>query len=166
MEEKNSVRDSARKYLLETITMVFATSLLGAAASGWIMSNFITDDLMWIGGFFIIGAYGISYASIFQLFGLSVTLSILLLIFVSDIFLSKYMLVWRYMIFMGLALVSISLFVVVFRWFPPGTWQGWASLLGAFTLFSSMSMIPTFLKIKREDKEYEKALSDYKAKQK
>jgi len=164
MEEKNSVR----KYLFETIAMVFATSLLGAAVAGFIMKNFVAEDLLWVGtgGFFVIGTDAISYASIFQLFGLSVTLSILLLIFVSDIFLSKYMLVWRYMIFLGLALVSISLFVVVFNWFPPGVWQGWASLLGAFTLFSSTSMIPTFLKIKREDKEYEKALSDYKSKQK
>ena len=163
MDEKNGVR----KYLTDTITMVFATSLLGASASGLIMNNFVREDLLWIGsgGFFVIGAEGISYASIFQLFGMSVTLSVLLLIFVSDFFLSKYMLVWRYMIFMGLALIAISLFVVVFRWFPPGVWQGWASLLGAFTVFSSVSMIPTFIKIKREDKEYEKALSEYKSKQ-
>jgi len=159
MDEKGSII----KYLFETITKVFALSLFGLGMSGWILSNF--EWVPWQdSGISVIGSEGISYEVFFQFFALSVVLGVLTLIFLSDFFLSKYMLVWRYMIFLGSALVTLSLFVVLFSWFP-AIWQGWVSLLGLFTAFSAISMIPTFIKLKREDKEYEKALSEYKSKQ-
>ena len=166
MEEKNTIR----KYLLETITSVFTFALLGVAVAGWLLDNFMPQEFIhntessFVGSFFVVGMGGLHYEGIFQLLGLSVVLAILLLIFMSDRFLSKYMLLWRYLFFLGSALISISMFVLVFGWFPPNVWQGWGVLLATFIVFSSISMIPTFVKIRREDKQYEKALSDYKMK--
>jgi len=166
MEDKNAIR----KYLLEAITSVFTFAMLGASVAGWLLDNFLPQEFIgdtrgyFEGSFFGLGFGGLHFEGIFQLFGLSVVLAILLLIFMSDIFLSKYMLMWRYLFFLGAALVSISAFVVVFGWFPPDVWQGWGVMLATFVVFSSISMIPTFIKVKREDKQYEKALSDYRAK--
>ena len=162
MEEKNA----AGKFLKEMIPSIFTYALLGAAAAGWIFDRFVPREYLRYaeGTFFSIGTGGLQFEGIFQIFGLSVVLGVLLLIFMSEIFLSKYMLVWRYLFFLTSALVAISVFVVIFRWFPPNVWQGWVMLLATFAIFSSVSMIPNFIKIKREDKEYEKALSDYKQK--
>ena len=168
MEKKKAIR----KYLLETITSVFTFAMLGASIAGWLLDNFLPQEFLrdsrayFEGSFFGLGLGGLHFEGIFQLFGLSVVLAILLLIFMSDIFLSKYMLMWRYLFFLGSALISISAFVVIFAWFPPDNWQGWGVMLATFIVFSSLSMIPTFIKVKREDKEYEKALSDYKLRDK
>ena len=160
-------RKGIRKFLIEIITQTFSYALLGAVVAGVIidrMSNYnlvrFVDD-----GFFFVGMGGLTYSSILQMFGLSVALGVLLLIFVSDFYLTKYMLLWRYMFFLGAASITISLFVLIFGWFRNSAWQGWLTLIGSFALFSSVAMIPTFIKTKREDKEYEKALSDYKLKQ-
>jgi len=164
MEEKKNIL----KFLMENITTIFTYGLLAATASGWLLGSLSPDHISAMfatEGFFLTGLGGLSYESLLQFFGLSVVIGTLLLIFVSDFFLSKYMLVWRYLIFLVAAVMAISLFVLIFRWFPPGVWHGWAALLVGFVVSSSVSMIPTFIKIKREDKEYEKALSNYKAKQ-
>ena len=145
MEEKGK----ALKYLLDTIAKIFALSLLGLGVSGFVIRNL---DLLpgQDSGISVIGADGISYEVFFQFFALSVVLGILTLIFLSDFFLVKYMLVWRYMIFLGTALATLSIFVIVFSWFPD-IWQGWVSLLGLFVAFSAMSMVPTFINLKRKD---------------
>ena len=154
------------KYLFEHITIVFTLSLLGLAISGWILRSFFGEMLSQADGVIdvVIGAGGLRYEIIFQFFGLSVVIGILLLIFLSDLFLAKYMLVWRYVIFLGLASIVLSLFAVIFQWFPD-IWQGVVMLLGLFILFSAISMMPTFIKIKRENRKYEEALLKYKSKQ-
>jgi len=164
MDEQISKAKQIRKFLSEVITSVFACAVLGATISGWVISSFADTELPTYSGFFSLYMGGMSYGSIIQLFGLSVVLGILLLIFISDIFLEKILLLRRYMFFLISALIAISLFVLVFGWFPPDAWQGWVAVWGSFAVFSCVSMIPAFIKARREDREYEKALSDYKAK--
>ena len=159
-----SKRKKIEKYLFETIAVTFAMATFGAAMGGFLMDTFGSGVTVY-GGFFAYGLGGLYYERIFQLFGLSVVLGVLLLIFISDLVLEKVMLLWRYVIFLPLAIVAISAFVIMFRWFPIDVWQWWALLIAVFVTSSLGSMIPMFVKVRREDKQYEKALSDYKKKQ-
>ncbi|MCL2201793.1 MAG: hypothetical protein FWB75_07485 [Oscillospiraceae bacterium] len=163
MEEKKK----AAKFLLEVVTQVFAFATLGVTLSGWLMENLGINEAARIAdgtGIFRAGANGMPYESLFQLFGLSVVLGVLLLIFISDMFLTKIMLLWRYAIFLALAIIAISAFAIVFTWFPVNLWQGFAAMLGMFVVASTCSMVPALIKTRREDKQLEKSLSDYKSK--
>jgi len=167
MEDKIEKGTAARKFLQETIPQIFAYGMIGSALSGWILETFLIDaqHVWWAdGGFFLVGFGGLTFDSIFQFFGLSVALGVLLLVFVSDIFLTKFMKLWRFLIFLTCALVLLSLFVIIFGWLPTGVWQSWAALFITFILFASVSIIPEIIRTRRQDKQLEKALSDYKSK--
>ena len=165
MEENKSLFKAMLKTFFANTAASFALAIIGLALSGWLLDALGAGEFL-DSGIFALGSDGIAFNRVFEFLGLSIVLSLLLLIFVTDYVLTKYMLVWRYMIFLGCALLSICTFALIFRWFPTNYWQGWVSVLISFTIFSIASMIPTFVKIKKENIEYEKALNEFKMKNK
>jgi|GEM_PF-899715 len=169
MDENNSKFN----WFMLACTQMFAYAVIGATIFSIILGRFYsnptsqdTDAVTLLSDSFFVSENVIALpsSSILQLLGLSIVICFMLLIFVSDFYLKKHMLIWRFSIFLFLALIVISLFSLVFRWFPPNSAIGWISMLGSFTIASCTSIIPTLIKIRREDAALEKAFSAYKEK--
>jgi len=123
------------------------------------------DWAMEYSGLFRLGSEGLAFETIVQIFVLSVAFGILLTLFTSEIFFNKVRLLWRVAILVFLSYVMCTAFVVIFRWIPINSWEAWASYLVGFTIFYGMGTALMVIETVREDKRYEKLLSDYKKKE-
>jgi hypothetical protein len=126
---------------------------------GW----FVGDEARELATMFELGSTGLSYRIIFSVVLISIVNSFLALL-IARVF-NKLMFLWQLITTMFVCLAANSIVVATFRWIPTDSWQAWlwfaGSFVAMFTIISTVMIIQT----KRADKQYEKQLSDYKAKQ-
>ena len=161
MEEKQSFL----KEYFATVAFTFTGTALGVSLSGWAVGRIFPDE--WnndLSQSFLMMDGGLSFATIAQLFAMSLLIAVWAVVFYSDRFLKKTMLLWRYAITVLLCIATLSVFALVFGWFPAGVWQAWAAMVAAFLLSFTLSVIPMIVKTKKEDKRLEQQLLEYKSK--
>ena len=153
-DKKNIIKE-----FLRLVTTTFTCAVLATSLLGWLTENVVQEMIT----IFNIGQAGLSHQTIFQLILLSSINSSLALL-IGRVFKNK-MLLWQLIITMFVCLAATSILFVGFRWLPLASWASWlvffASFIGLFVIISAILII----KIKIADKQYEKLLSDYKAKQ-
>ena len=159
MDENKSF---ARLFLEKTVA-TFVPTILVFSLTGWVLS-LVSGDAFYQEIKTVFGYDGLSYSSIAQLFALSVILGGMNTIFLSDIIFKKAMLLWRYIVFAFLSLVTLYLFALLFRWLPIDLWIAWVIMPICFMAFFLLSSAPFIIATKLKDRQYGRMLDNYKTK--
>jgi len=154
---------SMGKLFIHNILATFVPSILVFSLVGWVLSQ-ISGEAAFNDIQTIYGRDGLTYHSIAQIFALSVILGALNTVFLSEIFLKKIMLLWRYVMFIFISLVVLYIFAVVFKWLPTDLWIAWVMMPVCFVVFFLLSSAPFIIATRLKDRRYEKLFSEYKTK--
>jgi len=158
-KEKNEtslVTDLIRNFLTIFTLSVLAISLAGLLVTQYAPGAWDISEL------FMYGGIGIPYTVIFQIAGFSLILAAFLVIIISDRFIKKMQFWLRIILIFIAALITFSIFSVIFKWFPANDILAWVGfVISAFICFI-FSLGLTFLKFKFEGRKYNNLLAKYK----
>jgi hypothetical protein len=156
MDEKKSVF----KEFFRLVTIAFTCAVLTMSLVGW----FLGDDAREIAYIFALGSAGLPYQVIFALILFSAINSGLALLI--PIIFKRLMVLWQLIITMFVCLVANGIIIAAFRWIPMDSLEAWLWFAGTFVGMFAIVATAMIIITKRADKQYEKQLSEYKAKQK
>lgn len=149
------------KVFLQQTVIVFTLAIACVALIGW-LSPYLGIRLL--GDAPEMSLHGLSFQVLMQLLLFAVICGLIAALLTTDVIIKNMLHLWRSVLFHFLSIVACGLFVVIFGWFPLGDLRAWIGLLlimtGAFVLGSA----PMIIKVKLDDRRYEKLLSDYKSK--
>ena len=140
----------------------FAAAIIAISMVGWFMG----DAEKGSGGLFDLGSSGLSYCSMLQILIFSISIGVLRILLLSDLILKKMMLLWKTMLMFFLSFVSATVCSVLFHWFPIESRHAWIGFIISITVCFVIGVLAMIIKIKLEDRKYQKLLSAYKEKQK
>jgi magnesium-transporting ATPase (P-type) len=112
---------------------------------------------------FASGGNGLAYEAILQLAAFSALIAFFSVLLFDEWFLPKLRFLRRAFVFMLLVIVTASIFVIIFKWFPTDDILAWLSFILLTVACFAVSFGLTMLKAKREGKKYGKLLAEYKA---
>lgn len=152
MEEKKTV--------FNYISRLFAT--YGIMVTIFIILALIvgeyTQDLS---SLFRLGGKGLSLATLAQLLGLALVITVAQTVFLSDTVIKKMSLVLRNILFFVTILAAIIITVIVFGWFPIGNIFAWIGFIVSFLISMGISVGITKAKESAENSKMEEALKKY-----
>lgn len=147
-----------RKTILDYIGEVF--SIFGIAITAiYIFCFFFGDDAKEFSSMFSLGSNGISLATAAQYFLVSTFIVALRFVFFTDTIIKKLSIPMRTVCLISSVLILISLFIIIFDWFPIGMWLPWIMFIGCFGISFVISFTVSFINEKAENKRMEKALA-------
>ena len=115
---------------------------------------------------FELGSRGISVKTSFQYLGVSALIVGVNFLFFTDRII-KNMAIWlRTICTVGIVILIITVFIILFKWFPINMWQPWVMFILCFGFSFLGSYLVTLLKEKTENKKLEEALKRLKEKEK
>ncbi len=107
---------------------------------------------------FALGESGLTINTILQFFLLSVIIITLRLVFFTEGLIKKLPVAVRTVCMFILVILFITLFSILFGWFPVNMWQAWLSFFVCFFVSAGISTALALLKEKVENKRMEEAL--------
>lgn len=114
---------------------------------------------------FELGNKGIPANVSFQFLCISVLIAGIRFVFFTDIFI-KEMPVWlRTVCMLAAIIIIISVFIILFNWFPVNMWQPWAMFFICFGISFIVSYFVMVIKEKSENRQMEEALQRLKEKE-
>jgi len=147
--------------LMRNLAAIFILSILAISFVGLLLNLFAPEEHD-IPTLFASGGIGLPYSIIFQVAGFSLILAFFSIIIISDRLIKK-MRFWQRIILLFIsAIITFSIFVIIFKWFPvndPLAWLGF--FISTFICFV-FSLGLTFIKFKIERKKYNTLLEKYK----
>lgn len=111
---------------------------------------------------FSIGSNGLRVSTMAQFFGVSVIVVVLRFVFFTDVVIKNMSMAVRTICMVILVLLTISIFILIFDWFPVHMWQPWAMFFLCFGICFIISMAVTVVKEKAENRKMEEALKRIK----
>lgn len=156
MEKRKTVFD----YLAQ-VMIVFGFTMLALNIFCIVLGNSAKD----LSAMFELGNQGIPVGIAFQFLCVSALTICVKLVFFTDV-LIKNMPIWLRTICMLATIVAIiTVFSVLFHWFPVDMWQSWAAFLISFGLSFLGSYLVVVMKEKTENRKMEEALRRIKEKE-
>lgn len=144
------------------VLLTFAAAMIAISIVGWFVGDVEKGSV----GLYSLGADGLSYKAMLQIFIVSLTTGGLRILLLSDLFLKKMMLLWKLVLMFVMSFLAATVCAVIFQWFPTENWQAWISYIISITVCIVLGVLAMVIKIKLEDRKYDKLLSAYKEKQK
>lgn len=155
MEEKKTIFD----YLAQ-VMIVFGFAMLAQTMFCLAFGNTAKD----FSALFALGDQGIPVEIALQFLCISALITGVRFVFFTDVIIQK-MPIWLRTICMLLFIVAIiTVFIVLFHWFPVSMWQPWAMFFVCFGLSFLGSCFMVIVKEKAENKRMEEALRRLKEK--
>ncbi|MDR0497128.1 MAG: hypothetical protein LBH42_05915 [Treponema sp.] len=151
--------------LLRFFLIIFAVSTLTMSSMGILVTRF-TPDAKHASTLFALGDEGLPYSAIKQLAGFSLILAAVSMFLFSGRFFVKMRYLWRIFLMLVAALITSSVFSVVFTWFPADDLEAWLGFVISTLVCYAICACLTILKLKLEGKKYNRLLADYKTRQK
>ncbi len=111
---------------------------------------------------FSLGSNGLRVSTMAQFFGVSVIVVVLRFVFFTDVVIKNMSMAVRTICMVILVLLTISIFILIFDWFPVHMWQPWAMFFLCFGICFIISMAVTVVKEKAENRKMEEALKRIK----
>ena len=161
-EEKN--RTSLGAELLRAFAAAFSPAVLVMTFTGMLMARY-APEAGEISTLFAAGT-GMSYNSILQIAGLALIFAVFIVLLFSQRFLTKMRFLYRILIFFSAAMVVVSIFAIIFKWFPANNIPSWIAFVLSFAVCYAGSTGLTLLWLKKEKKKYGRLLADYKERRK
>lgn len=153
MDEKNTIFD----YIKQLFTTYGIMVLI------FIVINLIIgNEARTVSTLFALGSAGLSSATLFQLLFLAVIITVAQNIFLSDILIKNMALIVRNILFFLTVMVAISMFVILFGWFPIGNVVAWIGFIVCFALCTAISAVIMRLEENAENRKMQEALNKYK----
>lgn len=153
------------KTIFNYIGQVFATY-------GMILFIFIIFGIM-IGdiasgysSLFELGNQGFSIATLLQLFVLAFIITVAQVAFLTDRWIKNLSLLFRNVLFFGIVVLTIVIFVILFGWFPIGDVKSWVGFVLSFVVCTAISVTISRLEEQAENRKMEQALNKIKIKNK
>lgn len=153
MEEKKTIFDYlGQVFMVFGITVVILNVLCALFGEG----------AKEISSMFSLGNQGISVPVLFQFLAASSIIVLLRFLFFTDVLIKKMPVILRTVCMIGLVLLTIIIFIVVFDWFPTNLWQPWCMFFLCFGVCFMISMFITIMKENIENRKMKQALERLK----
>ena len=115
-----------------------------------------------VSSLFALGAKGLSTATLLQLLFLVLIITAAQNIFLSDLVIKNMALVVRNILFFATIMAAITIFAVVFGWFPLNNVAAWIGFIVSFAFCSVISSVIMRLEENAENKKMQDALNRLK----
>ena len=115
-----------------------------------------------VSSLFALGAKGLSTATLLQLLFLVLIITVAQNIFLSDLLIKNMALVVRNILFFATIMAAITIFAVVFGWFPLNNVAAWIGFIVSFAFCSVISSVIMRLEENAENKKMQDALNRLK----
>lgn len=156
MEKKKTIFN-----FLSEVILIFGFTVLVLNIFCLIFGN-IAKDFSTI---FELGNQGVPAKIVFQFLGTSFLIAGTKMLFFTDVLIKK-MAIWlRTVCMLTVVVIIISLFIIIFHWFPINMWQTWLIFFVCFSVSFLGSYLVMSLKEKVENKHLEEALRRLKEKE-
>lgn len=151
------------KTIFNYIGQVFATygmilfifiifgSLIGDIASGY-------------SSLFELGNQGFSIATLLQLFVLAFIITVAQVAFLTDRWIKNLSLFFRNVLFFGIVVLTIIIFVILFGWFPIDDVKSWIGFVLSFVVCTAIGVTISRMEEQAENRKMEQALNKIKNK--
>ncbi|MBR3464745.1 MAG: DUF3021 family protein [Clostridiales bacterium] len=122
----------------------------------------IGNEASSVSSLFALGAKGLSTATLLQLLFLVLIITVAQNIFLSDLVIKNMALVVRNILFFATIMAAITVFAVVFGWFPLNNVAAWIGFIVSFAFCSVISSVIMRLEENAENKKMQDALNRLK----
>ena len=150
-----------RKTIFEYIGQLFTT--FGIMVVIFIVINLIIgSEAGSVSTLFALGPAGLSSSTLLELLLLALIITIAQNIFLSDVLIKNMMLTIRNILFFVTILAAITVFVILFGWFPINNAGAWIGFIVSFAVCTAVSAILMRLEEQAENKKMQEALNKLK----
>ena len=150
-----------RKTIFEYIAQLFTT--YGIMVVIFIVINlFIGENARSVSTLFAIGSDGLSSAMLLELLLLAFIITAAQNIFLSDILIKDMALIVRNILFFLTIMIAITVFVIIFGWFPINEVGAWIGFIISFAVCTAVSAVFMRLEERAENKKMQEALNRLK----
>jgi len=147
--------------VLRNTGAVFTMTVLTLSIAGMVFTRY-TSNLPEVCSLFALAPLGLAYNAVLQIAGLSVIIATISTFLFSEQVFYKMRFFWRINLFLLMVMIIVTLFAVVFKWFPMNEPVVWLQFFISTFVFSLISIGLSFAKLKLEGKKYNKLLESYK----
>ena len=160
----NDERDEAAlgTKLLRNFATIFTFSVLAMIIAGMLIAAYAPDAKV-KSTIYTLGGAGLTFSTLLQITGFSFILAVFVILIFSDRYFKKLRFLQRTFIFLPASLFTLSIFAIIFKWFPIDEPLAWLGFVITTIFCASVSMGLTLLKLKLESKKYDRLLANYKA---
>jgi len=148
--------------LLRAFATTFSWSILAMCITGMLIAR-LFPGAGHMPTFFDFDGAGIPFTGIIQMAVFSLIMASFATLIFCERFFAKMRFLWRAVFLCLATLVTCSVFVVLFGWFPVHSPRAWLTFVLATVLCFSLSFALVRLKHKLEGKRYDRLLANYKA---
>lgn len=150
-----------RKTIFEYIGQLFTT--FGIMVVIFIVINLlIGSEAGSVSTLFALGPAGLSSSTLLELLLLALIITIAQNIFLSDVLIKNMMLTIRNILFFVTILAAITVFVILFGWFPINNAGAWIGFIVSFAVCTAVSAILMRFEEQAENKKMQEALNKLK----
>jgi len=148
--------------LLRNTGATFTLTIITISVAGMIFAR-IEPNLPEVCSLFALAPLGLTYNAVLQIAGVSIIIAVISTFLFSERFLYKMRFFWRINLLLLMVMIVVSLFAVIFKWFPMNQPVVWFQFFISTFVFSLISIGLSLFKLKLEGKKYNKLLESYKA---
>ena len=149
------------KTIFSYISQVFAT--YGVIIAIFIMLGCtVGEESVDYSTLFEYGNQGFSRATLIQLFAVSIVVSIGQILFLTDKWIKNLSILIRSALFFAAVILAITIFIIVFEWFPIEDPKAWICFLLSFSGCSFIGVVIGILREKLENEKMNQALKKYR----
>ncbi|MBR5180834.1 MAG: hypothetical protein IKW88_01110 [Clostridiales bacterium] len=150
-----------RKTIFEYIAQLFAT--YGIMVVIFIVINLVIgDNARSVSTLFALGSDGLSAAMLLELLLLAFIITAAQNVFLSDILIKDMALIVRNILFFLTIMIAITVFVIIFGWFPINEVGAWIGFIVSFAVCTAVSAVFMRLEERAENKKMQEALNRLK----
>ncbi|MDR1837694.1 MAG: hypothetical protein LBQ89_08565 [Treponema sp.] len=148
--------------LLRNTGAVFTMTVITLSIAGMVFAR-LDSNLPEACSLFALAPFGLAYNAVLQIAGLSVIIAVISTFLFSEHLFYKMRFFWRINLFLLMIMIVVSLFALIFKWFPVNQPVVWLQFFIFTFIFSIISIGLSLFKLKLEGKKYNKLLESYKA---
>ena len=150
-----------RKTIFEYIAQLFTT--YGIMVVIFIVINLVIgDNARSVSTLFALGSDGLSAAMLLELLLLAFIITAAQNVFLSDILIKDMALIVRNVLFFLTIMIAITVFVIIFGWFPINEVGAWIGFIVSFAVCTAVSAVFMRLEERAENKKMQEALNRLK----
>lgn len=147
--------------VLQSFAIIFTITHLSFLVVGFFVPHYLPKIYKYSSVFALNGA-GLSNGTILQIAGLSIFLGFFKVLFLSYQVFLKMRFLPRYFLLFLASLITVSVFSIIFEWFPKDNTKAWIAFVSWFSICFLISAVIIFIKFKILDKKYDRLLKVYK----
>jgi len=148
--------------VLRNTGATFTLTVLTISIAGMVFAR-LEPNLPEVCSLFALAPLGLTYNAVLQIAGLSTIIAVISAFLFSERFFYKMRFFWRINLLLLMVMIVVSLFAVVFKWFPMNQPAVWLQFFISTFIFSLVSIGLSLVKLKMEGKKYNRLLEGYRA---